>query len=411
MNILSNGQPAHLRAGGGHATGGLSSFADFFVRSMVATGHRWSFVAKKRDPLVQQIGVDRLKVGVGEVDSWVVSVPRMYLRGSLIRAEVVQAPEIALAALIDAYTTVVREAAPDLVFINGAYTVPWVLLRAAQACGVPVVIQHAGIWQVERSLYAEVFSDAGRQMADEIELQLARLPEHHVFLNQYSQDAFGRLVEPVVGERASIISLPVSGLDAITQQVSGRPRRDPSMVRLGMVARWDRVKNHAAALDLVMAAKSAGVSLELASITSIPDTGKNKALKDAYRAHVKIEPPRSKADLLAWYATRDAMILPSVFDVSPHVVLEAATVGVPTFISPGVGYAETFREYGAGEFVVDFSDGGRALTQITELIGRPYPPALLDALREEHDPTRVIGQYLQLFSEVAGGVGKTVTSA
>src|SRR3989339_1345369 len=51
--------------------------------------------------------------------------------------------------LVETAKKVLRKENPDVVLINGTYYAPWILARAAQELGIPIVLRYAGILQQE----------------------------------------------------------------------------------------------------------------------------------------------------------------------------------------------------------------------------------------------------------------------
>src|SRR3989338_2836753 len=87
--------------------------------------------------------------------------------------------------------------------------------------------------------------------------------------------------------------------------------------------------------------------------------------------------------LAYWYRAADLFVLPSGYEGFPHVVPEAASVGLPSFVSDKGGNPETRELLGELVRVLPYGDVGAWRTALSG----PWPelttPAVPDALRSE----------------------------
>lgn len=392
MKIASNDYLSSVPGYSSIYSGGPKGFLKLLVASMRKREHAWVSIVDRYVP--NGPVTSSLSHTSRDHTAWIVDLPVPYMRRRITRTTVRRKSTDAAAELIGQIRLVLEREQPDLVFINGLSVFAWALLRAAHAQRIPVIVQHAGIWTIELEQYAHLFSREGLRLMKGMERDFARIPARNIFLNDYSRKVFAQKVGKPAASAAIVIPLPA---------LIGTPRpraahRGPK--RIGIVARWDRIKNHAAVLELAKAAEAAGSDWEFFAVTKIPDTKVQQDLKRAYREYIEVLPPRSPKALRAFFRRMDLLILPSHFDVSPFVVLEALAEGTPTAISPHVGHANAFRENGAGAFVVDFTSPDQAHAKIQKLLGKPVPRKLVASLRRLHDPSRVLRAYEKLFLDV-----------
>ena len=102
----------------------------------------------------------------------------------------------------------------------------------------------------------------------------------------------------------------------------------------------------------------------------------------------------------------DILLLPSHFDVSPHVVMEAALEGVGTIISSNVGWGDEYRACGMGKWIVDFSSAQKTSAKIEKILTnkKSYSDdvgTLKKYLVQTHNPNTVFKQYETLFTNIA----------
>jgi glycosyltransferase involved in cell wall biosynthesis len=109
-------------------------------------------------------------------------------------------------------------------------------------------------------------------------------------------------------------------------------------------------------------------------------------------------------DLLKqFYQEQDVLIVPSRFDVSPTVVLEALTQGIPVIISKNTGWVDVFKQFGLGSMIIDPTASGARIAQVIGKLQNQHPEyrsrysKLRTHLLSQHNPRRVFAQYLALF--------------
>jgi glycosyltransferase involved in cell wall biosynthesis len=78
----------------------------------------------------------------------------------------------------------------------------------------------------------------------------------------------------------------------------------------------------------------------------------------------------AQRDLPRWYRAADVLVLPSDFDNSPNVVLEAMASALPV-IATDVGGVSEFLEAPAGGVLVPKGDAGQLGRRMAELLADP----------------------------------------
>lgn len=109
-----------------------------------------------------------------------------------------------------------------------------------------------------------------------------------------------------------------------------------------------------------------------------------------------------QADTLRFYQAADALLLPTLYDPFPNVVLEALACGLPVITSKQCGGAEFIR-HGENGYITDALDIEGLQKAIRELEqARPYPEKKQAARATilPHNPARLSEQLMQLYKGI-----------
>jgi len=394
MRILTNDYLSNLPGSAIATKGGPPLFARNFSDIVVGNGHEWiGIVTSSSAPLegYEEVAVDAKR------RFFTIQVPREQ-RDFLRDASVARIAPADFEKDISRIGSIIAAARPDLLFLNGFSLDAWTYAAAAFRAKLPVVIQHAGILTKEFEMYRDWFSPAAYAFAKEAEGDVAERAAANIFLNEFSRDAFVRLVEPESLANPVVIPLPQAAWPREAVKTPQGTERT-----LGIVARWDRIKNHEAVLALAEELQRRALPWRIRSVTAIPETQSQAGLKRKYRSLIDVVPPMDRDDLRAFYASLDALILPSHFDVSPTVVMEGVALGKPTLISPHVGWVSEYEACGMGRWIADFSDPSEVIARLEEQFARsawPEVDAFASYVAEHHDAAAVYGQYLSVFEQM-----------
>jgi len=292
---------------------------------------------------------------------------------------------------------------PDVVFLNGFSLANWWILYVAHKKNVPVVIQHAGIWKKEIMRGKDTFSAALRKIFYDMERDTIKWCAHHIFLNEFSKKVFMNLysIKRQKSFASSIIPLPIE-LPVFTVSHKSKYNKE-GIVNIGMVARWDSIKNHSALLRLAQSTirpKNWMMHSVVAVNASRSDFAKE------YVSFINIVEPMPPEKLTGFYQAMDIILLPSNFDVSPTVAAEALLVGKPVIISDQVGWVNDFIKFGLKDHIVSPKISGAALVltiqnvvHATTTNNKKYT-SLVKQIRYDHEPKRVFKQYASVFNSV-----------
>ena len=393
MKILSNDFNSNLPTKLWPTKGGTAQFAKLFSKLITERGHEWVGIV---DSYVD-VGVSANRVDYKKNKYWwVVNFPKEFVNNNFTLLKKYKKPSVTGKILIDKIIEIIKEERPDVVFLNGNSCFAWVILQAAYIAKVPIVALHAGIWSLEIDLYSDFFTPTGIKVLKEMELDFATLPNCNVFLNETSKEYFVKNIYKIAKEKIQIIPLPCESGEIN----KNRKTKINKNINVGLVARWDRIKNHHAFLAVAKELIKINKGYKFFAITNVPDTESFKEFKEEYRRNIKVFPSMDRKQLKKFYQKMDFMMLPSIFDVSPHVVPEAALEGAPTFISKNVGYAKIYTDNGLKNYIVDFSKPKMAASKIESMKGKGFPLKFVRILKNLHDPKLVMDKFEELFKKI-----------
>ncbi|MFO0765149.1 MAG: glycosyltransferase family 4 protein [Patescibacteria group bacterium] len=392
MRILANDYEANLPGSDKLGTGGPARFSKQLALAITEAGHSYTGVTfANRDikrPLVNTV------TSHGHARYLRMRVPNAEYQG-ITKAKKTIHPLKQLAASIEAFRKVIQNERPDIVFINGVDLRVWTLLVASYLEGVPVVQKYAGIWSKELDAYQHLYSKPAMSAMKAMEKSIPDYATMQVFLNAYCENVFSKEIAASPKNKRTIIPLPVE-----FSTDKARSAKKTGTVRIGIVARWDRIKNHEAVLALAEEIHRQGLNMEIHAITKIPKTKKFLEFKNRYKTLIKIHPHADAKGVLKFFSCMDIAILPSHFETAGFVVLEAASQGIGTIISKHVGWVDDYKATGNNQWIGDFSKPKTIVKKITELAGKPLSKPLLRKFKKEHDPKRVFNDYLKLFKSL-----------
>ncbi|MBU3895877.1 glycosyltransferase [Patescibacteria group bacterium] len=382
MKILGNDYKTSIPRSNRMSHGGTASFAPLLSNFLIKNGHQWvginiNFAKEKSEPTL-----------VYEKDGksfWDVAVPRALVLRTRNSRKKPDLKEV-FKKEIEEISSLISSIKPDLVFLNGAYFKPWFLLQAAYKAKIPIIAKHAGIWKKEIEGFRS-FSDPAKETFKEAERDFSKLSTVEIFLNSWSRSVYRK--EVFSPKNSEVIALPIH-----LPKIKIKSHKNPNF-NIGLVARWDAIKNHEAFLALAKECRKQNLPWEFYAVVSIPD---RDVRKKEYSEYISIEPIKNKRNLSFFYQKMDLTILPSHFDVSPHVVPESIFNGTPAMISENVGWIDDYKI--AQDWVADFSDIPSVIEKIKKIQNLPMPKELINTLLMRCDPESCLKKYLEVFKRV-----------
>lgn len=393
MLIFSNDYRANLPGSKHPAKGGPANFAKRFKSFLKKEKHSWLGLVVKfsstKSPKVKLLSQTKNLQYYKLIISKLLA-KRIGITPKKINAEKLFRSEISLIAEL------IRKTKPDIIFLNGYAIHCWLILKAAQKEKVPVAIQHAGIWTKELQMYKDFYSSSGRKIMEEMERDIPKIADAEIFLNSWSQRYFNDNVAKTDKNKTHVIPLPI---DFFFYQNKDK-KVSKNIFNIGIIARWDRIKNHEIIARLAEQAKKDDLLWQFNSITKIPKTSKNKEIKKLYRKNIKIVSQTNQAGIRNFCKKMDLIILPSKFETAGFIVLESIASGTAVAISPNVGFVDDFKRYGAKDWIIDFENINLAIKKISKIANRPMPIKLKKFLITNHSSDKVFNSYMNLFKQI-----------
>lgn len=400
MKILTNDYHANIPSNKGSISGGTGRFATHFSQHVVKAGHQW--VGLLNDPKGDAQPSITLLYKKNNKTFYEIKM-RLGIFKNITQSKTFRSPKVILKEEIELVRTIIKKEKPDIVFLNGFYGYLWVLFEAARLEGVPVVVQHAGVWAKEIRQYADQFTPAGRRMCYWIEKESAKHADANIFLNKFSRDAFIKQLRLKKVKGGVVIPLPRP--DWIDSVKKIELKKDISNLTLGVIARWDRIKNHEAVLALAKEIKRKGLGWKIKSVVNIPESKLKVQFKKDYRKYVDVVGRIDHDKIPSFIKSVDCLIVPSKFETASFIVLEGLSCGRPVLVSPNIGFSSEYYRFGASEWVVDFSNSKKVIKRIQELFdleagGEKKLNFLAEGLYDLHSPQSVHKAYLDLFKSL-----------
>ncbi len=392
MKILSNDYKSSLPDSKITSKGGPANFARLFTNHIVShTKHKWVGLLidddYKNQPKLQKLFSSKSRV------YYHLTVPK-HTTELITRAQKKCKPEIVFKKPILQIANFINELKPDIIFLNGFSIYNWILLKAGKITNTPIVIQHAGIWTKEIDIYKNLYPAQARKMMKEMEKQSSTLTSFEIFLNSWSKKVYRKEIFNSKNIKTATIPLPIPDLKL---KPTKNKKNDFKELKIGVVARWDKIKNYEAVLALAKEIKKRGLAWDVYSVISVPKTKINQKFKQDYKKLINIEPLKNHAEMSNFYQRMDLIIVPSNFDVSPHVVAESLLNGTPAVISPNVGWVDKYKLLGAKNWIIDFKNPSKVITRIKKIGNKKMPKKLATTIRKEADPKICLNKYLKIF--------------
>lgn len=396
MRILSNEYHSNVPHEDKKTQGGTAKFALSLSQFVTEHGHVWiGVLGTKDDPTTIYRELASINDKISYTEIYLPHISSSALQKIESKVELHEYFKNDINVVAD----FMKKTKPDVVFLNGFSSFAWLLYAAAKKCAIPVAIQHAGIMKIEVEQYSDFFSEAGAMMCFEMERETTSNAAMNIFLNKYSEKMLTKAHNLGSIQNSCVIPLPDSGWELSDEPIIKKNKE----VTLGVVARWDRIKNHEGILALAEEIKKQSLPWNIQVVTTIIESTKKLEMKARYRELIEIVPPMSHEDLRHFYSQLDIALLPSHFDVSPHVVMEAISVNVPTLISPHVGWVSEYEENNMQDWIISFDDPKKVIERIRLLLKReslPETKKLANFIKICHNKDTIYTSYLNIFEDL-----------
>lgn len=261
------------------------------------------------------------------------------------------------AELIETYVGLIKNECPDLILINGTYFVPWCLFQAGKQLGIPMVLHYHGILTKETAHYAPELRKLVKEMEQTFDNEnLLYIFPSNLAKTTVENEVFGHAVS-----RSAVVpnSIPNHFFNIKTTGLT----KD-----IAFIGRWSAIKNpeFIKKISRYDTGKNGDYSFNIVSDTK---TAQNRIGKGF--SNINYHEPMNSKNLAKFYGNMGIILSPSYFETYGNVAQEAIASGIPALVGPNMGIAETFREFGLSQYIVDFSSTKNVYEKIKDLSGRP----------------------------------------
>ncbi|KKT69596.1 MAG: hypothetical protein UW63_C0052G0005 [Candidatus Uhrbacteria bacterium GW2011_GWF2_44_350] len=289
---------------------------------------------------------------------------------------------------------------PDIFFLNGFSIAYWYLFDAATKAGIPVVVVHHGLWFKEFKNISKKSTKEAFFLMRKMERDVSRRAAKEVFLNELCLKEYEKgLKIKVDKKRAAVISYPYNEIFTKGSKKL-KSRKDDRALKIGMVGRWDPIKNPQALIDLSKAAKKNGKDWRFFLVTRVSKNHVLKSQKKVISRHVEVVPPMPPKKLAKFFQRMDLLILPSEFETFASVVSEAILQKRFTLVSPNVGWSDIYRKNELENWIIDFGDPYKVIERIEKNCFQEVPKQFLNYFEKEFRAKKIFDDYEKLFKSI-----------
>jgi glycosyltransferase involved in cell wall biosynthesis len=286
--------------------------------------------------------------------------------------------------LVEATKNSLRKEAPDIVLVNGTYFAPWILAKAAEELGIPVVLRYAGV--LEREAAHKSFFIRRRLLAHE--KWIASMANAVIFPSALCKKVVEEEVTKGPLNDEVVIPNPVGMAGELDRKQGGRY----TIVAIG---RWSPIKNFQAFVELHKTLRKERWPHRAIMVTSYHDK------KFGIPETIERLDPMSQEDLKKFYQKIDLLVVPSLFETFCNVAAEAVVYGVSVLVSEDVGFSEILRKAGLGRMVIPSFDDSRLVAKAIRRIKKePLTVSERKKVASLLDPGRVHAKMLRVLQRV-----------
>jgi glycosyltransferase involved in cell wall biosynthesis len=349
------------------------------------------FILQGKRKYFNHAKVETIKHGI---NSWIIVQTYLGVK-SFVRARKNTLPKRTKQA-IEIISQEIKKINPDIIFLIGFSLNNWYILKAAKNLKIPIVTSHHGLWFKEITSIKGATNNA-LKIFRRMEKDTTKDSNLEIFLNDYSQKIYSKNLIQTDQKYTRILNLPYSPTFTNKKLPSAPTNKIP---KIGMVARWDPIKNPGAFLHIAKLAKQLGKPWKFYLVTKFSNYKQLAHLLPEITKYLTILPEMSPNKLKKFYQSMNLLLLPSHFDTSGFVIMEALLQNRGTIISPHVGWTDEYKKYGAKNWINDFSSAKKSINRIETLLTSPIPKKLVNYIIKYHEPNFIMKQHLALFKQL-----------
>ncbi|MBU1039059.1 glycosyltransferase [Patescibacteria group bacterium] len=393
MKILFNGYQNLLPPRNGHHYGGPQSFTNSFINYLKQkTNHTFTAIILRSDQRIKGSDLKIKKTKEGP-NNWLTIRANLKIK-KIIKASTTTLP-YGYQAIIKKLTAEIKNIQPDVILFNGFSVPNWYLLKAAHQSGLPILVAHHGLWFKDIQATGQLYSNSGKKLALKMEKDIYLLADQQIFFNDFSQKIFTTKIGGFFANKINYLPLPYNTVYLNKKKPA---TANSKILKIGLIGRWDNIKNHRAFWQLAKTTTKQKLPWKFYSVTHWPDNKPLNNLQKKYKKHIQLVGQMTPAKLKKFYQSMNLLVLPSHFDVSPTVVMEAALQNRLTLISANVGWVSIYKKFGLNKLIANFNQPKQIINLIKNNTKQPAPTKFYNYIKTQHHPSEVFKKYLKLAS-------------
>jgi glycosyltransferase involved in cell wall biosynthesis len=391
MRILFNCPAELIEAKNKKYSGGIPHFTEMFIQNARKSKHEYIALVFERGSK----DVNKFKYRIVKKDNITWVIVNLWIHTlEIVALEDGTATE-ATKKTMSKLSELVMAQKPDLFFMNGLVALHYLVFLYAHKHRVPIVTIHHGLWFKELEEVKKFINKKSIRMRREIEANLAKYSAVNIFLSDSSLREYESALVKVPKKQVRILPSPYN---EIFNNLKYPENKNKEPIKIGMVARWDKIKNHEAILELAKESKKRGLPWKFYTITQMAKSyPPYDALRDEYIKHIEVLPVTDPVGLKKFYQSMNIIVMPSRFETFSGVTMEALLQNKPVLISPAIPWAKIYKKHKLSKWIIDFKDPGKVIKLIQQNTNSTPPPKLLKYIVKTFNPKQVFKQYLKIF--------------
>jgi len=288
--------------------------------------------------------------------------------------------------LIQKFISVIKKENPNLILINGTYFVPWCLFQAGNYLGIPMVLHYHGILSKETSNY----DPAIHQIIQEMERSFDNEKLLYIFPSNLAKKTVENEVFKHEISKTAII--PNSIPDHFF-----KIEKTGSKKNVAFIGRYSSVKNPNFIKKISNYDKKEKGKYRF---NIVSDKKKFEEKLGNKLDNVIFYDPMDSFKLSRFYEKMGIVICPSLFETYGNVAQEAIASGTPALVSLDMGIAETFKELGLSEYIVDFKSTKKVHQNIVNFSGQSISSKIRKKLKFNLTPNVISERLISVLKSV-----------
>jgi glycosyltransferase involved in cell wall biosynthesis len=290
--------------------------------------------------------------------------------------------------LVQAYKNVIAQEKPDVILINGTYYLPWCLLHASKNFNIPAIVHYHGSMTKETAHWK---NEVHRELFFNMERQFDNPNIFYIFPSNLAKTVVEKEIFGHSIKKCTVLPNPVPAYFFKAKPPKGIRKH------IGVVGRWTKIKNPNFVKRLARYNAKHGNNY---SLNVVSDISQRSLACRELNGLACFKSPMNNIKLSKFYASMGVVISPSHFETYGNVAKEALASGVPALISPQMGVAETFKDLGLDDWIIDFRSVRKVFSKIKDVSSQTVPASVREQLKDKYSPEIIHDKMVDIIRSV-----------